>query len=798
MSDFLEVLQAEFAAAADEIDDALAAWAEAPGQPAAGGRDRAIEQLERLATVARLVGMDEQAHAAGQLLSAALRCPAAADAHGAAVLRWLSSWRLPLTALFERPGEAEAAARWADYLAEEPRPATAEALPQPAADSPAQAEQHSVQDSVPDTAPDSAQVSASGLASEIEPGPVQASAPAAAAPTTPGEEPKATAAADTPRACGPGRLRLDRALLDPLIAGAALQRQGHEQLGQQLKRLEEQVRQLLAAQDRVECDLAELRQQLDVPPSADAALQAQALRADEAAQQARTQAQAASRQMGELDAALAELRWQQQQHHAQLLRARFQPLQRIANRLQRVVQQAARQGGKSVHLQWRGAHIPVDQEVLDRLVEPLQLLLRDAVEHGIEIPELRLLRGKPAQACLTLSATQHAGVLRLECRDDGSGLDRDAIAGRGFGLDRVATHLRALHGRLHIDSEPGAGCCVTLELPLSAAALPVLMLRAGRHRLALPAHRVIELLPPQGQTLEAGSLKRGNRQWPHRRLGPLLGLEDSAAPRAARGVVIAKVGAHEWALGVDEVLGSGTASLSPLSGPLAAVPGLAGGWCDPDGQLVWLLDLDALGAAIPPETPKAQRSPEATAQAAPPGGHDRSADPAAEAHRSHSMAASATPTPAPADNPPPAEAPRWRARRCRLMVVDDSPTVRRVLTRTLAKAGWEIVTASDGREALQRLAEEPVDLVITDLEMPRLDGLELARELRRTPASAELPLLMLTSRDSDRHRQLAQDAGVDRFLTKPMADAELVSAVAQALHGEPTAGLSQPAGSLYS
>ncbi|MBL8157856.1 MAG: hypothetical protein JNM70_27215, partial [Anaerolineae bacterium] len=129
---------------ADEIDDALAAWAEAPGQPAAGGRDRAIEQLERLATVARLVGMDEQAHAAGQLLSAALRCPAAADAHGAAVLRWLSSWRLPLTALFERPGEAEAAARWADYLAEEPRPATAEALPQPAADSPAQAEQHSV------------------------------------------------------------------------------------------------------------------------------------------------------------------------------------------------------------------------------------------------------------------------------------------------------------------------------------------------------------------------------------------------------------------------------------------------------------------------------------------------------------------------------------------------------------------------------------------------------------------------------------------------------------------------------
>ena len=468
-----------------------------------------------------------------------------------------------------------------------------------------------------------------------------------------------------------------------------------------------------------------------------------------------------------------------------LLRTRMVEFESLSERLYRVVRQAAKETGKQVRLDVVGGSIEIDRGVLDRMTPAFEHLLRNCVVHGIEPPAERAARGKDATGQITVRLRQEGNEVAVEFSDDGAGLDlarirerglalgllaADAraddaqlaqlicapgfstvtevtgLAGRGVGMDVVRSELVAMGGRIEISTSAGAGARFQLVLPLTTAVTQVVMLRCGDTRVAAPSTLIERVLRMPVQTLaeayQGGAIDIDDETLPLYWLGALL---DEPArlvlpPRQAT-LVIVRSAQQRVVLHVDEVVGNQEAVVKPLGPQLSRLPGMAGITLLPSGQPALIYNPVALATVYGEAARQRVRDAFAPVPAA---------------------------VTAAAEAAPPL-----------VLVVDDSLTVRRVTQRLLAREGYRVALAKDGLEALERLAEELPAVVLSDIEMPRMDGFDLVRTLRADPRWRALPVIVISSRIAQKHRDVAAALGVERYLGKPYPEEELLAAVAQ-------------------
>ena len=467
-----------------------------------------------------------------------------------------------------------------------------------------------------------------------------------------------------------------------------------------------------------------------------------------------------------------------------LLRTRMVEFESLSDRLYRTVRQAARDTGKPVRLDIEGGAIEVDRGVLDRMIGPFEHLLRNAVAHGIELPRQRAAAGKPEGGRITIAVAQAGNEVAVEIADDGAGLDLQRIrqrgferglidpdrpfsdaelaqlifspgfstadsvtelAGRGVGLDVVRAEVNAMGGRIETVSSPGQGTRFKLLLPLTTAVTQVVMLRCGEQQVAVPS-TLIEVVRRASATeveraYAEGTIDHEGEVLPFFWLAALLqsGTRGDSGERA-QAVVIVRSAAQRVAVHVDEVVGNEEVVVKNVGPQLARLPGLAGVTLLPSGAVALIYNPVALASVY------------------------------AEAARQLMRAGVVADTSQPAQAPPLAPL---------VMVVDDSLTVRRVTQRLLVREGWRVVTAKDGLDALEQLAEERPLVLLSDIEMPRMDGFDLVRNLRADPRLADLPVIMITSRIAQKHRDYAAELGVQHFLGKPYSEDELLALVAR-------------------
>jgi len=471
-----------------------------------------------------------------------------------------------------------------------------------------------------------------------------------------------------------------------------------------------------------------------------------------------------------------------------LLRTRMVEFDALADRLYRVVRQAAKETGKQVRLDIVGGSIEIDRGVLDRMTGPFEHLLRNAVSHGIEAPAARLAAGKDAAGVIEIQLHQEGNEVAVEVRDDGAGLDlarireravemglRGAaaqssdgdladcifmpgfstanvvteIAGRGVGMDVVRSEVVAMGGRIQTATKPGQGTSFKLLLPLTTAVTQVVLLRCGESQVAVPS-TLVEVVrrvgaDELGQAYQERGWAFGDTMVPFYWLGALL----DGAPRGAvvgrtGAVVVIRSAAQRVAVHVDEVLGNQEVVVKNLGPQLARLPGLAGMTLLPSGAVAPIYNPVALATLYGAAAHERLRAVESAGDAAP-----VQAQPAAEAL-----------------------APL-------VLVVDDSLTVRRVTQRLLVREGYRVTTAKDGLDAIERLEEETPAVILSDIEMPRMDGFDFVRNVRADARFAALPVIMITSRIAQKHRDYARELGVDHYLGKPYGEDELLGLVAR-------------------
>ena len=469
-----------------------------------------------------------------------------------------------------------------------------------------------------------------------------------------------------------------------------------------------------------------------------------------------------------------------------LMRTRMVEFEGLSERLYRVVRQAAKETGKPVRLDILGGGVEIDRGVLDRMTPAFEHLLRNSVVHGIEPAAARAAAGKAATGTITVAVTQVGNEVGVEVRDDGAGLNLPRIlqraqatglvaageqpddtalanlifqpgfstaaeltdlAGRGVGMDVVRTDVNAMGGRIETASAPGQGTSFRLLLPLTTAVTQVVMLRCGERAVAVPS-TLIEIvrrikLPELAQAYQSGAFVEGGQSLPFFWFDALLGgsARGAASGRSAA-VVVVRSAQQRVVLHVDEVQGNQEVVVKNLGPQLSRVPGLVGMTLLPSGLPALIYNPVALA------TLHGADARAATAAAL--GGADRA-----------SVTAHAKPL-----------APL-------VLVVDDSLTVRRITQRLLEREGYRVAVAKDGLDGLDKLATERPAVLLTDIEMPRMDGFDLVRNLRADARLAGLPVIMITSRIAQKHRDYAAELGVDHYLGKPYAEDELLALVAR-------------------
>jgi chemosensory pili system protein ChpA (sensor histidine kinase/response regulator) len=484
-----------------------------------------------------------------------------------------------------------------------------------------------------------------------------------------------------------------------------------------------------------------------------------------------------------------------------LLRTRMVEFESSADRLYRTARQAAKDSGKAVRLDIVGGAIELDRGVLDRMTGPFEHLVRNSVAHGIEAPEQRQRSGKPETGQVTITVTQAGNEVSVECADDGAGLDLQRVreravqrgllaadapasdadlsqlifqpgfstadhitelSGRGVGLDVVRAEVAAMGGRVETHSQPGQGTRFKLVLPLTTAVTQVVMLRSGSRVVAVPSTlvEVVRRVPSTDvhSSYASGQLNEADESLPFFWLASLLGPSavpgdteqalQGNTPGRSQAVAIIRSAAQRVAVHVDEVVGNQEVVVKNVGPQLARVPGLAGVTLLPSGAVALIYNPVALANVYGPQV-RAQI-------------HARSVLQAQSAGAANAEAAAVLPQRSPL-----------------VMVVDDSLTVRRVTQRLLQREGYRVVTAKDGKDALERLTQERPAVLLSDIEMPRMDGFDLLRNVRADATLAQLPVIMITSRSAQKHRDYAAELGVDHYLGKPYAEDELLGLVAR-------------------
>lgn len=458
-----------------------------------------------------------------------------------------------------------------------------------------------------------------------------------------------------------------------------------------------------------------------------------------------------------------------------LMQTRMVSFQRHVARLQRIVRQSSGDTGKSAELVVEGASSELDRQVLESILPALEHLLRNAVVHGIETREKRRAAGKPEAGTVTLKVRREGAEVIVEALDDGAGLDVDAIrrkaveqrliderqelsndeamelilrpgfstageltqaAGRGVGMDVVDNEVKKLGGSMVIESERGKGTRFLIRLPYTLAITHALIVNVGDETFALPLptvegitrvrrEQLLDLLTQDEPKLDYGGV---NYRIQH--LGSLVGSAPSALPdeESAVSLVLVRAGESSTALLTDSLEGSREIVVKTLGPHIASVPGVSGATILGDGRIIAILDAGTLvrGQAVTSEPARV-----------------------------------ATPI----------------EKQIVALVVDDSITMRRVTERLLERRGVKVLTARDGLDAISVLQEHEADIILLDIEMPRMDGYQFASHVRNDARLKDVPIIMITSRSGEKHRAKAIEVGVNDYLSKPYQESRLVAAM---------------------
>jgi chemosensory pili system protein ChpA (sensor histidine kinase/response regulator) len=478
-----------------------------------------------------------------------------------------------------------------------------------------------------------------------------------------------------------------------------------------------------------------------------------------------------------------------------LLRTRMVEFEGLSDRLYRVARQAAKETGKHVRLDIVGGSIEVDRGVLDRMTGAFEHLLRNSVTHGIEMPDVRTAAGKDPTGTLIVAMSHEGNEVGVEFRDDGQGLNLDRIrekgtstglldpakphtdaeianliftpgfstadvvtelAGRGIGMDVVRSEVNAMGGRIETATSRGHGTSFKLVLPLTTAVTQVVMLRCAEATVAVPSTlvEIVRRATPaeMTQAYATGSFTVGDRQLPFFWLGALLQMSPRPLESGRRTypVVVIRSAQQRIVVHIDDVLGNHEVVVKNLGPQLSRMPGLAGMTLLASGVPALIYNPVALATLY------------------------------GESARAATIAALT----APADVVPVKVESQKSAPL--ILVVDDSLTVRRITQRLLVREGYRVMLAKDGLDALERLAEETPAMVLSDIEMPRMDGFDLVRNLRGDARWRELPVIMITSRIAQKHRDHAGELGVDHYLGKPYAEEDLLALIGRYISAEVT------------
>lgn len=493
-------------------------------------------------------------------------------------------------------------------------------------------------------------------------------------------------------------------------------------------------------------------------------------------------------------------------HHLQdeITAARMVPIGTLYSLLSRAVRDAAKSSGKTVELDFSGSETELDNNIIQQISDPLVHLVRNSVAHGIERGEDRAAAGKPELGKVCLRAYHRGNHIYIEVEDDGRGIDYERVkqsaterglvspetadrlterdlremlfhpgfstatvktelAGRGVGLDVVRSNLGALNGEIEIQSTTGQGTKFTLKVPLTLIISPALFVRCGTSHFALPLAVVEEIRRLRADEMEdvGGKLLTKVRDVVTEviRLDTYLGLPPLEPINGYFRMVVANAGNRQIGLVVEEVLGKDEIVIKNLGEYLRRVKLFPGTTIAPDGSLILLIDLNRMVATEPNE----RRSLLANASAA------RIFAPGSEAVARGTIPRDAID----------------RVQQERLIVIaDDSISVRKFVGRLLEKNGYRVKLAGDGLEAAELVAQHGCHLVITDLEMPRMTGYELMAQLRQSPSTRRIPVMVVTSRAGAKHRDRAMKEGAASFLTKPVQEDQLIAAVEQLMGSE--------------
>ncbi|MGH8108325.1 MAG: response regulator, partial [Arenimonas sp.] len=474
-----------------------------------------------------------------------------------------------------------------------------------------------------------------------------------------------------------------------------------------------------------------------------------------------------------------------------LMRTRMVPFDALVPRLRRVLRQAATDTGKQVQLKVDGASGEMDRNVLERMTAPLEHMLRNSMAHGLELPADRRKAKKTEEGTVRIVVQREGSEVVLKIIDDGRGLNKAAIrskaiergllaadaevtdselyamiletgfstaetvsrlSGRGVGMDVVYSEIRQLGGTLQINSDEGKGSEFIIRLPFTLAVTQAVFVKIGETSFAVP----IASVQGVGRIGRADLDKQlagenpvfayAGEDYAIHDLGRLIGHGTAKAVDSLQmPLLLARSGDLRAAICVDQVMGSKEIVVKPVGPQVNSIPGIFGATIMGDGRVVMILDV----------APLVRRY-------------------------NISQREDAVPV-------VPVAAPEVR-RIPAVMVVDDSITMRKVTGRVLERNNFEVLTAKDGVDAVEKMAERAPDLVLLDIEMPRMDGYEVAQHMRSDPRLKDVPIIMITSRTGDKHRQRAMDIGVDRYLGKPYQENELMRNVFEILGMEPVNG----------
>jgi chemosensory pili system protein ChpA (sensor histidine kinase/response regulator) len=469
-----------------------------------------------------------------------------------------------------------------------------------------------------------------------------------------------------------------------------------------------------------------------------------------------------------------------------LMQTRMTPFGSAAPRLRRIVRAAAAETGKQARLQLRmaGSSDQLDRNVLERITAPLEHMLRNAIAHGIESPKIRRKAGKPEEGSITVTVEAEATEFVIRVEDDGSGVNLDAVrkraierglmskddhhepqqlvqfiresgfstsdtvtglSGRGVGMDVVNSEIKQIGGSMEIETEAGKGTRFIIRIPFSLAVMQAIGVNVGERPFQIPLNSVAgvsRMTPSEYAALlknESPACEFAGEEFPLLELEPLLGAPPLPLDSDNVSLLMIRAGDRQAAFRVSGLQGHQEVVIKPVGPQISSIPGILGGTIAADGQVMIILDMGPLirkgmeraeqPIEIEPETKETSRQP-------------------------------------------------------LVMVVDDSITMRKVTSRVLDNHSIEVMTAQDGVDAIEQLHDHVPDLMLLDIEMPRMDGYELLEHVRADSRLRHVPVVMITSRAGQKHRRKARKAGANAYLTKPYQETELVEKVSEMLDME--------------